>query len=276
MNSHSQKKIVTGIVKDLQQVAKDTFCLSIHQPYIARNSRAGQFVNVRIPQCSEILWRRPFSVHSVDRDRGTFELLFNPIGRGTRALSSVQVDSKIDILGPLGNHFPIDMDVEEVIIVAGGLGVAPFKLLLQELGSRVKTKMFYGVSSVDRFCCLEEFSALGAELLLCTDDGTKGERGFVTDLLSAYFQTCEKSHSAYVYVCGPTPMMHAVQILTRQVEFPAFVSVENKMACGFGACMGCPVVITQSQDKETIYKLACKDGPVFPIREIRIDEQTFH
>lgn len=267
------KKIAQARVEQVEQLTGNTFRLTLLEPYVARNSNAGHFVNIQIPNNSDIFWRRPFSVHSTDPDKGTFQILFAAIGRGTASLTLVKPGDILDLIGPLGNSFSIPADANEIIIVAGGLGVAPFKLLLEDLRKiDAKKKLFYGVSAQEHFCCLEEFEALGAQLHLSTDDGSRGYHGLITEPLDEYLRHKENPGALHMFVCGPTPMMARVQELSEIYGVPAQVTVENMMACGFGACVGCPVRLANPPDEGTLYKLACKDGPVFNMDEILFDD----
>ena len=240
--------------------------------HIAENARAGHFVNIRIDQNSNIIWRRPFSVHNTNARAGTFDILFRVVGRGTRLLKEKRRGETLEILGPLGNTFSFDEQTKEAILVAGGLGIAPFLQLLHQLAdSPIKKSLFYGVDTASRFCCLDHLRGAGAELHLATEDGSEGAQGLVTDLLEKYLQTLPETESRCLYVCGPTAMLAGVQSLVDQFNIKAQVSVETVMACGFGACMGCAVPMRHPTAAQQFY-LACKDGPVFSLNEIKLDD----
>ena len=145
-------KLFDAAVIACNKVAKDTFCLTLQSDFIAKHARAGQFVNVAVPRETDILWRRPFSIHRVNPQQSTFDLLFSVVGKGTRIMSQLTPPLTLDVLGPLGNHFEYPEDKSRLIIVAGGLGVAPFLKVLQEVADHDLTIDFiYGVSSVDYF-----------------------------------------------------------------------------------------------------------------------------
>ncbi len=268
------KKIVTeAVVKRLDLVAKNTYQMRLYEPFIAEKSHAGQFVNIEIPKEAAVFWRRPFSIHGTDPKNGVFEILFNAIGRGTQALKKVKMGAKLNLIGPLGNTFDYAPHTKEIIIVAGGLGIAPFKLMLQDLSNRqFKKSLFFGVSSADHLCCLDEFSRLEAECHISTEDGSQGFHGLVTDNLQEYLRKLDDLSHCQILVCGPTPMLIAVQKIARSFGIRAQVSVENHMACGFGACMGCPVRLAHPRDDGKQFLLACKDGPVFNMDEILFND----
>ncbi|HPN35015.1 MAG TPA: dihydroorotate dehydrogenase electron transfer subunit [bacterium] len=261
----SYKARISAKISAKDEPARETCRMRLLAPDLASAAHAGHFVNIKLPEAEGLLWRRPYSVHAVDRGAGVIELLFNTAGRGSRALARALPGDELDLIGLLGNTFDYPDDLQEAIVVAGGVGVAPFHLLLQDLADRsvIKT-VFYGVASQDRLCCVQEMADLGARVEIATEDGSCGCKGFVTRLLEEHLATSERT-GRRLYVCGPTAMMKAVQDLAAQYGIPGQVTVENRMACGFGACMGCPVERTKSEPGFKHYSLACKDGPVFPL-----------
>ncbi len=267
----SEKKLFQPSVAEVKRVAKDIYLLQFHEPYLSRNARAGQFIEIKAPFRPDILWRRPFSIHNVNPGDGAVEILFHALGRGTEALTRLGRGDAIDILGPLGNSFNYGDELREAIIVAGGLGIAPFRLMQRELAlKKVPITMFYGVGGDEQFYDLGFFEA-HTNLKLSTIDGSRGYKGVVTDLLSEYLEACDNLTHKAVYVCGPTPMLRRVREIVRQYRIPTQVSVETIMACGFGACVGCAVPLAHPQPGVKEYVLACKDGPVFNIEEIVIN-----
>lgn len=266
-----QKMLRHCTLSSIEQVARDIFLLSFEDADLCRAVRAGQFVEVKVPQCTEILWRRPFSIHDIHPENNTVDILFHAVGRVTRTLAQLSGHVELDILGPLGNHFHYEQNLREAIVVAGGLGIAPFMLMMRELQERgIAMRLFYGVGGSDQFCRLREFEKYAA-LHLSTVDGSRGCQGLVTDMLSDYLDRNTNDHASSLYVCGPTAMLRTVKEIARRFDMAAQVSVETVMACGFGACVGCAVPMTTPiPGKE--YFLACKDGPVFDIREVIIDD----
>ncbi|MBN1561294.1 dihydroorotate dehydrogenase electron transfer subunit [candidate division KSB1 bacterium] len=259
-------------VRSIEQVARDTYLICSVDEQVSCNARAGQFLEIKVPHCAEILWRRPFSIHNTQPQKHTFDILFQTIGQGTHRLAHLAPDSELDILGPLGNHFYYEREMREAIVVAGGLGIAPFMLMMRELAQRrIPMQLFYGVGSSDQFCCLPLFEKY-ATLHLSTIDGSLGHQGLVTDLLSDYLDRNSDNHGKSLFVCGPTPMLHKVKEIAACHTIAAQASVETVMACGFGACVGCAVPMTNPVAGQKEYFLACKDGPVFDMREIVIDD----
>jgi dihydroorotate dehydrogenase electron transfer subunit len=258
-------------IEHINLVAQNTFRISLKQPNISRYVHAGQFVNIKIPS-SEILWRRPFSVHKTNSAQNTFDILFNAIGRGTAALSKMEIGQQLQVLGPLGKAFVYPENTKEIIIVAGGLGIAPFLLLLQDVADMdISKHLFYGVKTGSQACCVEEIHKLGAHLHLVTEDGSSGQKGLVTEFFEKYLLSLPATDNRMVYTCGPQPMLVEAQKLAKRFGLKGQLSVENMMACGFGVCMGCPVKMARPTESKTYY-LVCTDGPVFDLDEVILDD----
>ena len=258
-------------IEQINLVAQNTFRISLKQSGISRYVHAGQFVNIKIPS-NEILWRRPFSVHKINSVQNTFDILFNAIGRGTAALSKMEVGQQLRVLGPLGKAFVYPENTEEIIIVAGGLGIAPFLLLLQDMADMdIPKHLFYGVKTGSLACCVEEIHQLGAHLHLVTEDGSEGQKGLVTEFFEKYLLSLPVRDKRMVYACGPHPMFVKAQELVKRFGLKGQVSVENMMACGFGACVGCPVKMARPTESK-FYYLACTEGPVFDLDEVILDD----
>ncbi len=261
------KKLVNASVQSVTSVAQNTIILSLKHSEIARYARAGQFVQVKVPHCPEVFWRRPFSIHDTHPDNGTFDLLFNIVGRGTLGLSELKPGESVNVIGPLGNSFSYSEKLSKAVLVAGGLGIAPFKLLLRQLPPDINVTLFYGTPSKAFLLGLDDLNAR-TELVISTDDGSYGATGLITEQLDKYLQEQSNVSGQELFVCGPTPMLLKVQQLAKEYNVPAQVSVETIMACGFGACMGCAVPLAHPNPGEKEYALACTDGPVFNIKEI--------
>lgn len=266
----SIKHLCQAVVVDLKLVGADNYILTLKEPLLSRDTRAGQFVEIKIPQCN-VLWRRPFSVHDIHSKEQTLDILFHAVGRGTEALTHLRLGEPIDLLGPLGNHFSHE-GVTRAVAVAGGLGIAPFMLMMRELRARqIPMTLLYGVGRAEQFCRTDDLAAY-ADVLLTTADGSRGRRGLVTELLEEYLSQQNDFRGVMIYACGPTAMLRRVQEIVEERQLRAQVSVETVMACGFGACVGCAVPMRRPIPGKKEYLLACKDGPVFNIDEIIIHD----
>jgi len=266
------------ILKHLR-VGPDTHKLVLRAPRIARLIRPGQFLHVRCSDSNEPFLRRPFSVHriiatSAQQRRkktndapGSIEILYRVIGKGTVCLSSKKAGSSIDIIGPLGNGFTMPhAGKSSALIVAGGMGVAPLVALLERLSRAAQADIyaFIGGCSKEHILCAEHFKRAGAKLFVATEDGSKGEKGLITDLLCRFLRGRRTADETTIYACGPQGMLKAVSQIARNNGIPCQVSLEAHMACGVGACLGCPVKVKD----RSVYKMVCKDGPVFDARRI--------
>jgi dihydroorotate dehydrogenase electron transfer subunit len=251
--------IIKAPVEKSIELDNDIHLLKIHCPEIASSVKPGQFLNIRVSETMYPLLRRPFSVCDVEGDY--FYLMFNVFGEGTRILSRKHKGDLIDILGPLGNGFNLDSDYETAVIVAGGLGAAPFPFVTRKIKSAKKILSFIGGkthSDVIKYG-LENIS-------VATDDGSEGFKGNVVQLLEKNMDTL-KNGKVKIFACGPNAMLHALKEFCILNDLECEVSTECAMACGFGICQGCPIESTERKDK---YYLVCKDGPVFNIKDVVI------
>jgi len=207
------------------------------------------------------LLRRPLSIHHVDPKNKTFKLLYEVIGPGTKILSARKVGEEISVLGPLGSGFKIEKDI--LILVAGGMGIAPLGFLAHEaLKNKKKVHVFIGAKTKELVLCEDGLKLLGAEVTVATEDGSYGEKGLITDILSSKLATAHLPLTT-VYSCGPKAMLKEVAAIAKQNKVDCQISMEAYMACGIGACKGCPIETANG------YKMVCKDGPVFNAEEIK-------
>ena len=220
----------------------------------------GQFANILVDQSKNVFLRRPFSVYSVDYQNNIISFLIKSIGEGTRALSNARVDSYLDVLFPLGNGFTLPEPEEKVLLVGGGSGVAPLLHMAQVLSkSSNNIHMLIGARSVTDLVEMDNYKRY-AILHTTTEDGSHGEKGFVTDHSIIREDLAEFSR---VYTCGPDPMMKAVASKARAKSVFCEVSLENSMACGFGVCLCCVTQTIQG------HKCVCTEGPVFNINQLK-------
>ncbi len=207
----------------------------------------GQFVNIKLP--GRYL-RRPVSVCDLEKD--TLTLIYKTVGSGTYDMSRMQKGEKLDLLTGLGNGFDVSCAKDRATLIGGGVGVPPLYFLAKKLINRgVSVDAALGFASKEDAILVNELSALGVNVRTATADGSLGTKGFVTDIL--------RSDCAYFYACGPIPMLHA---LLKNASSDGQMSFEERMGCGFGACMGCTMQ-TKSGPKRV-----CRDGPVFDKNEV--------
>ncbi len=216
----------------------------------------GQFISIKLGDNSQPLLRRPFSIHNVCAN--SIEILYEVLGEGTRILSGQNKGDILDIIGPLGNGFQLEK--QQSIIVAGGMGVAPLVFLARKL--KVGPLVIIGARTKEGILCEKEFKNLGCDVKITTDDGSSGFKGRVTDLLRDILRKTRNGKHVMVYSCGPKPMLKEVAQVCFNNKISAQLSLEAHMACGIGACLGCVVKTSDG------FKRVCKDGPVFTAQEI--------
>lgn len=217
----------------------------------------GQFVHVKVGDSFEPLLRRPISIANINKETNEFTMIYRAEGRGTSLMALRQTGDELDVLGPIGNGFPVDVCPEggTALLVGGGIGVPPLYELSKQLNARgIRTIHVLGFQTVNVTFYEEQFSVLG-ETHYVTVDGTKGTKGFVTTVLDELNPEFD-----VFYSCGPLPMLRALE--TYYPEKPGYLSFEERMACGIGACFACVCDTTDKHEKD--YVKVCSDGPVFP------------
>jgi dihydroorotate dehydrogenase electron transfer subunit len=253
------KKVQDCLVHQLHHLNADNYILELQVPEGIPPIGPGQFAEIRVDNTPDVFLRRPFSVLDVNYELGLLQFYIKAIGKGTKKLSGLEPGQSVNIIYPLGNHFTI-VDKGPVLIVGGGSGVAPFRLLARELHQKkVKMGFLIGGKRERDILLTEELKSYG-QVNVTTEDGSVGEKGLVTQ--HSVFRNMDASVQM-IYTCGPEPMMKAVSEIAHLKGIPCEASLENLMACGFGACLCC---IT-----ETVYgnKCVCTEGPVFNTNDLK-------
>jgi dihydroorotate dehydrogenase electron transfer subunit len=264
----------TATVESNQELAPGYRLLTLNFDKEIR-AEAGQFAMLKAHAAFEPLLRRAMAVYSTSGPRQA-SFLYQVLGRGTQALSEVHPGGKVDALLPLGNRWPVAFDSSKdrprAIVVAGGIGSASVLMLCRELrDAKINTHIFFGAASerVAEGCGIEDFRALNLPLTITTDDGSLGERGFVTAPLERHLREAGGT-DAIVYSCGPWVMMKRVAEISADFSADCLVSLEAPMGCGFGVCVGCVVAVkTDEPAGYGTYKRVCIDGSIFPAETIR-------
>jgi len=254
-----------AIVRDIKQLNHDTFLMRIESEKIASLAKAGQFVNVKCGNGLDAYLRRPVSIHSLDRESKTFDIVFQIRGKGTGLLAQYGPGDEIDIIGPLGRGFTVDQTHKHIVVAGGGIGIFPLLQLLKD-HTAVKKTAILGFRSWSFIVLEEEFRKHCTELITATDDGSYGIRGFVTDVLE---ERIKEEKPDMVYFCGPTAMMKTGVRLLEKYNIPCEVSMEQRMGCGVGACLVCVCKTRKGNDWD--YSRICTDGPVFKGEDIIFD-----
>ncbi len=238
-------------------------------PEIASTALPGQFVMLRVSENLDPLLARPFGISSVPT-KSSIEILYRVVGRGTTLLTRRKAGEQLGVLGPLGKGFPLPDKQATLVMVAGGSGFPPLHFLAQRVGC--SSHLFLG--SRDKECLppagiLKNFRDTCTRVHIATEDGSRGTKGMTTDILNAFLTKMEQKADLILCACGPHAMLAAVGRIAAEHVIPCYVSMEERMACGLGACMGCSIPM-----KAGGYKRACKEGPVFDAQEIDWSERV--
>lgn len=261
------------------QIATGIFEMELRFDAGVAGFQPGQFAHVKVPGSEAMLLRRPISVNHIDADEGSATLVYQVKGEGTKLLAKAAPGERLDVLAPLGRGFWKPEGINKAALVGGGIGAAPLRML-PEAWSDVKFDAFLGFRGGQFSYQLTDFAALCENVYLCSDDGSLGEKTFVTCLLDDKLLSGEYDT---IFACGPTPMLKALKKLLvdqgasgpkgiGRGEASCQVSLEERMGCGIGACLVCNCKVREGD--EWHYRRVCKDGPVFDIGEVDFNGQA--
>ncbi len=239
-------------------IAKNIYSFEILCPEVAAIAVPGQFVHIRI---GAFTLRRPVSICGIDKAKGTLRIVFEIRGEGTGEIAKLNEGELIDMLAPLGHGFTIKPEFENVVLVGGGIGTPPMLPLAQEYGK--KAVAITGFRSASAVILQEDLAKSGARTILCTDDGSQGFHGFVTQPME---ELLNNSKIDAVYACGPLPMLKRISAMAVEKGIFCEISLEERMACGIGACLGCACKVKRND--EEYFAHVCKNGPVFNAEEV--------
>lgn len=247
---------MTAKVRNQEKLANDIFSLILYVPEIARQAKAGQFVSVYSHDGSKLL-PRPISLCEIDKEKGTIRLVYRVVGGGTKEFSILKEGDSIDVMGPLGNGFTLKN--RNALLIGGGIGIPPMLELAKELDCEKNIVLGYR----DETFLLEDLEPRG-EVYIASEDGKTGVKGNVLDAIREY-----EIKGDVIYACGPAPMLRAIKEYALANNMEAQISLEEKMACGIGACLACVCKSKEIDGHSHVHnKRICKDGPVFDAREV--------
>ncbi|RUA31576.1 MAG: dihydroorotate dehydrogenase electron transfer subunit [Bacteroidetes bacterium] len=253
----NKKRAEDLTVVENRKINKDYYVLKLASKTDLPNILPGQFVELLVADTRNAFLRRPISIYDVQMECNSFELLIQIVGEGTELMSKLEVGDIINTMYPLGNGFDTQTQAKRVLLVGGGVGVAPLLYLAKALNEKgIRPQILLGGRATGNIIELENFKKQG-DVYISTEDGSLGEKGFVTQhsIMTEQFDK--------IYTCGPDPMMRAVADIAFQKGIDCEVSLENMMACGIGACLCC---VTDTKEG---HKCVCTDGPVFNTKELK-------
>ena len=259
MQTKGTKFEETAIIIRQEEIADDIYSMWLRTEHIAAHAKAGQFVSVYCNEGSRLL-PRPISICEIDRKDGAIRLVYRVAGKGTAEFSGMRTGMQLKVVGPLGNGFP--QKNKKAFLIGGGIGIPPMLELMKQLDCD-KTAVL-GYRDSDMFL-KDEFEAVG-DVVISTEDGSFGTKGNVIDAIKE-----QGVEGSIIYACGPTPMLRGIKAYAEEMGIEAQISMEERMACGIGACLAC---VCKSKDVDSHShvhnKRVCKDGPVFDAREVEL------
>lgn len=249
-----------------KRICENIYRIKFKSPDIAVHSSPGQFLQLRVTENLDPFLRRPFSISRVDKKLSVVEILYKIIGRGTTLMTEFKKDDLLDIMGPLGNSFNTEGNFNNSLIVAGGIGGAPVFYLMDELlKKRKKITLIYGTQNINQLIDFDRYKD-HIDLVICTEDGSCGTKGLVTDVLKEHVRN--SSEIIYAFACGPNAMYKQIQNLFPESKTVYWqVSMESNMACGTGVCQGCAIKMRTNN-----LRFVCTHGPVFNLEDINFND----
>lgn len=244
-----------------EQLLNDLFKFSIEAPEIVNASKPGNFIEIRINENLDPFLRRPISIYNLDKENETLEFIFQVKGKGTELLAKKKEGDLIDIIGPLGNGTFKFEGYNNIAIIGGGIGIFPlYELSKQAKEAELNVNTYVGFRNKDLVVLEKEFEKVSTKLTITTDDGSYKNKGFAINYLE---EDLKNKNIDCIYACGPLPMLRAVKKLAEEKGITCQLSLEEKMGCGMGVCLGCAVKTASSTEENPEYVHVCKAGPVF-------------
>lgn len=257
------KYIEDCIILKNELVVEDIYAMELLSKYIVKKCTPGQFIQIKVSEGLGLdpLLRRPISINDIDKEKGIIKLYYKVIGKGTGIMKSLQDGQKLNVMGPLGNGFDINYEGKNIAIVGGGIGVAPLLYLSRIVSKKNNINLFLGfndkpyMNEIREYCKKIYISSM--------KDEEVGYKGFITEV---FIQFLTKNNIDLIYSCGPNPMLNEIIDISNKFNIPCQISLEERMACGFGACLGCSIETADGEMKKV-----CKDGPVFWCSEVKLN-----
>lgn len=243
-----------------EKLKENIFKFSVQADEMVKEAKPGQFVEIRVSEAVEPFLRRPISIFNMDKEKGILEFIFRVQGKGTTLLAKKEEGELIDIVGPLGYGTFKYEEYENIAIIGGGIGVFPLYELAKNANKEKNVNIYLGFRNKNEVLLEEEFKKVSKNLTIATDDGSYAKKGYIIEELK---KSVEKEKPDVIFACGPLPLLKAVQKLATEEKIPCQISLEEKMGCGLGVCLGCAVKM-----KAGGYQHVCKQGPVFEAENV--------
>ena len=247
----------------IEKLIEGIYKFTLKEEEIAKNAKAGNFIEIQVSTTGEPFLRRPISIYNIDGDN--IEIIFQVKGKGTEILSNKRIGDKINVLGPLGYGTFSVKEYKKVAIIGGGIGTYPLYELAKELKGKADVTMYMGFRNKDLVTLEKEFKDVCNKVVITTDDGSYMQKGFALDVLKS---DCMQEKPDMIFACGPLPMLKAVQSFANENNIPCEMSLEERMGCGIGACLGCAVKVVSGTEPR--YGHVCKVGPVFKSTDVEL------
>lgn len=252
----------TAKVVKAEKLSDGVYSMWLHAQGITEQAVPGQFISLYCNERDRLL-PRPISLCGIDRQSGQLRIVYRVVGAGTEEFAALQPGDEIRLLGPLGNGFPMSEEIKKPVLIGGGIGIPPMLELAKSCAGDVTVVL--GYRNADTFL-LEEFEKEACRVVVVSEDGSIGIQGNVIDAVQA-----EGIHGDIIYACGPLPMLRGVKAWGLEENVPAWLSMEERMACGIGACLACVCRSVETDSHSKVKnKRVCKDGPVFLSTEIEL------
>lgn len=250
-----------GKILSNERVGRNLYLMTVESPQLAKLMQPGQFVHTLAPGMEGHILRRPFSVYNTDPDAGTMDILYQNVGFGTNHITQLEAGAQLSNIGPIGHGWKAPEGAKRALLVCGGVGAAPlFMHCKSMIEAGIQVDVVLGAQTAEAMVCNVRYAqVLGADPVICTDDGTMGHAGFCTGPAQELIDANEYD---YVCCCGPQPLMRIIADMAKKAGIYCQVSMERRMACGVGACLSCVIDTTSGKQR------CCVDGPVFDAEEV--------
>ena len=261
------KQIKAKLIEKIK-LNDEIYRFKVRAPEIVRTAQPGNFVEIRVSDSIEPFLRRPISIYNIEKEEEILEFIFQVKGKGTKILSEKKQGDLIDLIGPLGLGTFEYEKYNNIAVIGGGIGVFPlYELSKRAKNAGKKVNIYVGFKNKNSVVLENEFKNVSEDLIMTTDDGSYAKKGFAIEFLK---KDLEIKQIDCIYACGPLPMLKAIKKLAIEKNILCQISLEEKMACGLGVCLGCAVKTANSTKENPEYIHVCKNGPVFKAEEVDI------